>query len=87
MFCIRRERLLLLLLVILLLLLLFVLLLGLFLGSSLLLTLSQESVIQLTRMSEEAFLAIMRNLRCLRISSLLARSDSEPLGQLLGGAL
>ena len=80
------ERLLLLLLVILLL-LLFVLLLGFFLGSSLLLTLSQESVIQLTRMSEEAFLAIMRNLRCLRISGLLARSDSEPLGQLLGGAL
>ena len=29
----------------------------------------------------------MRNLRCLRISGLLARSDSEPLGQLLGGAL
>merc|ERR1712223_231212 len=39
-------------------------LLGLFLGSSLLLT-----------------------LRCLRISGLLARSHSEPLGQLLGGAL
>ena len=86
-FCIGRERLLLLLLVILLL-LLFVLLLGFFLGSSLLLALSQESVIQLTRMSEEAFLVIiMRNLRCLRISGLLARSDSEPLGQLLGGAL
>ena len=29
----------------------------------------------------------MRNLRSLRISGLLARSDSEPLGQLLGGAL
>ena len=85
-FCIKRERLLLLLLVILLL-LLFVLLLGFLLGSSLLLALRQESVIQLTRMTEEAFLGTMRNLRCLRISGLLARSDSEPLGQLLGGAL
>merc|ERR1712004_220753 len=31
--------------------------------------------------------SLLFTLRCLRISGLLARSDSEPLGQLLGGAL
>merc|ERR1712107_748629 len=31
--------------------------------------------------------SLLLALRCLRISGLLARSDSEPLGQLLGGAL